>query len=86
HKDGKCFGEDGTLGGSALTMIGGVQNLVRHANIRLEEAVKMATLYPAKAIKVDDRYGRLQPGYFADIVIMDNNLELTGVISKGLKI
>ncbi|MGL5100366.1 MAG: N-acetylglucosamine-6-phosphate deacetylase, partial [Fusobacteriaceae bacterium] len=60
HKDGKCFGEDGTLGGSALTMIGGVQNLVRHANIRLEEAVKMATLYPAKAIKVDDRYGRLQ--------------------------
>ena len=84
HKDGKCFGEDGTLGGSALTMIGGVQNLVRHANIRLEEAVKMATLYPAKAIKVDDRYGRLQPGYFADIVIMDNNLELTGVISKGL--
>ncbi|MGL4980310.1 MAG: N-acetylglucosamine-6-phosphate deacetylase [Fusobacteriaceae bacterium] len=85
HKDGKCFGEDGTLGGSALTMIAGVQNLVKHANIKLEEAIKMATLYPAKAIKVDDRYGRLQPGYFADIVLMDSNLELTGVIAKGIR-
>lgn len=83
HKDGKCFGEDGTLGGSALTMIEGVQNLVNHANIRLEEAIKMATIYPAKAIGVDNRYGKLQPGYFADIVIMNEKLHLTKVIAKG---
>lgn len=83
HKDGKCFGEDGTLGGSALTMIAGVQNLVNHAHLPLEEAVRMATLYPARAIDVDDRYGKLQPGYYADIVIMDEKLNLISVIAKG---
>lgn len=84
HKDGKCFGEDGTLGGSALTMIDGVKNLVKHVNLPLEEAVRMATLYPAKALGMDDRYGKLFPGYMADIVIMDKNLDLIQVISKGI--
>ncbi|MGL6064147.1 MAG: N-acetylglucosamine-6-phosphate deacetylase [Fusobacteriaceae bacterium] len=83
HKDGKCFGEDGTLGGSALTMIAGVQNLVNHVKLSVEEAVKMATIIPAKAISIDDRYGKIQPGYFADIVIMDKELNLTQVITKG---
>ncbi len=83
HKDGKCFGEDGTLGGSALTMIAGVQNLVNHVKLSLEEAIRMATILPAKAISIDDRYGKLQPGYFADIVIIDKELNLTNVIAKG---
>lgn len=83
YKDGKCFGEDGTLGGSALTMDIGVKNLVKHCGITLEEAVRMATLYPAKAIKIDDKYGKLEPGYFADIVLLDKDLNLKKVISKG---
>lgn len=83
HKDGKCFGEDGTLGGSALTMDQGVKNLVKHCDLRLEEAVRMATLYPAKAAKIDNEYGKLQPGYFADIVFIDKHLNLKKVISRG---
>lgn len=83
YKDGKCFGEDGTLGGSALTMDAGVRNLVKYCDITLEEAVRMATLYPAKAINIDNEYGKLQPGYFADIVFLNKHLRLKKVIAKG---
>ncbi|WP_418964796.1 N-acetylglucosamine-6-phosphate deacetylase [Cetobacterium sp.] len=83
YKDGKCFGEDGTLGGSALTMDAGVRNLVKYCDITLEEAVRMATLYPAKAVNIDNEYGKLQPGYFADIVFLDKHLRLKKVIAKG---
>jgi len=83
YKDGKCFGEDGTLGGSALTMDSGVRNLVKYCDITLEEAVRMATLYPAKAVNIDNEYGKLQPGCFADIVFLDKHLRLKKVIAKG---
>lgn len=86
YKDGKCFGEDGTLGGSALTMDVGVKNLVKHCGITLEEAIRMAILYPAKAVKIDDRYGKLEPGYFADIVFIDKELTLKKVINKGKEV
>ena len=83
YKEGKCFGEDGTLGGSALTMDAGVRNLVKYCDITLEEAVRMATLYPAKAVNIDNEYGKLQPGCFADIVFLDKHLRLKKVIAKG---
>lgn len=86
YKNGKCFGEDGTLGGSALTMDAGVRNLVKYCDITLEEAIRMATLYPAKAVKIDDKYGKLEPGYFADVVILDKHLNLKKVISKGQEV
>lgn len=86
YKDGKCFGEDGTLGGSALTMDAGVRNLVKNCDITLEEAVRMATLYPAKAIGIDNEFGKLQPGHFADIVFLDKHLNLKKVIAKGQEV
>ncbi|MGL5126233.1 MAG: N-acetylglucosamine-6-phosphate deacetylase [Fusobacteriaceae bacterium] len=84
HENGKCFGEDGTLGGSALTMVGGVRNLVKYAHLSLEEAVRMATLYPAKAVGIENSHGKIQPGYLADIVIMDKDLEIINVVAKGI--
>lgn len=83
YKDGKCISPDGTLGGSALTMIEGVKNLVEHVGLTLEEALLMASTYPAKAINVDNEYGYIKKGYFADIVIMDENLNITNMIVKG---
>lgn len=83
YKDGKCISPDGTLGGSALTMIEGVKNLVEHVGLTLEEALLMASTYPAKAINVDNEYGYIKKGYFADIVIMDKNLNITNMIVKG---
>ncbi|MGL5655529.1 MAG: N-acetylglucosamine-6-phosphate deacetylase [Fusobacteriaceae bacterium] len=83
HENGKLFTAEGTLGGSALTMIAGVVNLVNNCKMSFEEAVRMATIYPAKAISIDNEYGKLQPGYFADINIIDKDLKLKQVISKG---
>lgn len=83
YKDGKCISPDGTLGGSALTMIEGVQNLVNHVGVTLEEALLMASTYPAKAINVDDRYGFVKEGYIADLVILDENLKISNMVVKG---
>ena len=83
YKDGKCISPDGTLGGSALTMIEGVQNLVKHVRVSLEEALLMASTYPAKAIKVDDKYGYIKENYIADLVILDKELNISNMIVKG---
>jgi len=83
HRDGKCFDENGTLGGAAITMIDSVKNLVNHVKLPLEEAVRMATLYPAKAVKVDNRYGLIKRGYIADLVVMDMDLNISEMIVKG---
>ena len=83
YKDGKCISPDGTLGGSALTMIEGVQNLVKHVRVSLEEALFMASTYPAKAIRVDDKYGYIKGGYIADLVVLDKELNISNMIVKG---
>lgn len=83
YKDGKCISEDGTLGGSALTMIEGVKNLVNEVGIDLEEALRMASTYPAKAIEVDDRYGFIKKGYIADLCILDKDLSIKNMLVKG---
>lgn len=83
HKDGQLRNEEGSLAGSVLTMDQGVRNLVEHVGISLEEALRMASLYPAKAVNIDDRYGRIASGYTADLVILDEKIKLTDVIVKG---
>lgn len=83
YKDGKCISPNGTLGGSALTMIEGVQNLVKHVRVSLEEALLMASTYPAKAVKVDNKYGYIKEGYIADLVVLDKELNISNMIVKG---
>ena len=84
YREGKCVSADGTLGGSALTMIEAVANCVQHVGINLAEALRMATLYPARAIGVDDRLGLLSPGYRANIVLFDpQTFRVRGTIEGG---
>lgn len=84
HKDGKCFTESGNLGGSALDMITGVKNLVEKVRISEEEALRMATSYPAKAVSVDDRYGYIKEGYIADLTYYNEDFVVEGTVSKGV--
>lgn len=83
HKDGKCFAESGTLGGSALDMMTGIKNLIKEVKISEEEALRMATSYPAKAISVEDRYGYIKEGYIADLTYYNENYIVEGTIAKG---
>ncbi len=83
HENGKCFDENGTLGGSALVMNAGVRNLVHHVGLPKEEALRMATSYPAKAISVEDRYGFIRPEYVADFAVLNDNFDVLGIVAKG---
>ncbi|WP_162046923.1 N-acetylglucosamine-6-phosphate deacetylase [Vibrio taketomensis] len=83
YRDGKCVDENGTLGGSALTMIEAVQNTVEHVGIALDEALRMATLYPAKAIGVDHKLGRIKPGMVANLTVFDRDFTIQANIVNG---
>lgn len=83
YENGKCYSPLGTLGGSALVMIDGVKNLVENVHVTQEEALRMATSYPAQAISVEDRYGYIKEGYVADLTYFDNGYKIKGTVSKG---
>jgi N-acetylglucosamine-6-phosphate deacetylase len=74
---------DGTLSGSALTMLKAVKNCVSHAGIPLDEAVRMASLYPARAIKADHRLGKIEAKYEAELLWLDEELNIKGIYSNG---
>ena len=80
---GRCVNRDGTLGGSLLTMNEAVANSVRYAGIPLLEAVRMATLYPARIIGLEGELGRIAPGYTANLAIFDENFAMRGVVDHG---
>ena len=72
---------DGTLAGSALTMIEAVRNL--HAlGVPFEAAVGAATAVPARFLGRAD-VGVLEPGGPADVVVLDDRLEIVSVHCAG---
>lgn len=83
YRDGKCIDEAGTLGGSALTMIEAVQNTVEHVGIALDETVRMATLYPARAIGMDHQLGLIKPNYVANLTVFDRDFHVKATIVNG---
>ncbi|WP_418135256.1 N-acetylglucosamine-6-phosphate deacetylase [Psychromonas sp. GE-S-Ul-11] len=83
YKDGKCVGKDGTLGGSAVTMIESIQQCVEHVGIPLDEAIRMASYYPAKAIAVDHKLGSITAGKVANLTIFDQQFNVTATIVNG---
>ena len=73
--------QDGTLAGTLLTMIDAVRNL--HAlGVPFEEAVGAATEVPARLLRRAD-VGVLQPGAAADVVVLDDRLEIQSVLCSG---
>ena len=83
YKDGKCIDEFGSLGGAAITMIESVRNVIQHTDISLEEAIRMCTLYPAKAIHVDDHLGSIEVGKIANLAVFDNQFNVLGTAVNG---
>ncbi|MBB4127197.1 N-acetylglucosamine-6-phosphate deacetylase [Xanthomonas translucens] len=74
--DGVVRNASGTLAGSALDMASAVRNSVQWLGVGLDEAARMASLYPAQCLGLDDRYGRIAPGYQADLVLLDDALQV----------
>jgi len=86
RSNGRLTLDDGTLAGSDLTMIGAVQYLVGTIGVPLEEALRMASLYPATFLGLQGERGALTEGLRADMVWMDTALNLRGVWIGGRKL
>jgi N-acetylglucosamine-6-phosphate deacetylase len=83
YRDGLCVDEKGTLSGSALTMIEAVQNSVDHVGIPLDEALRMASLYPARAIGVDATLGSIEAGKVANLTAFTHDFKITKTLVNG---
>jgi N-acetylglucosamine-6-phosphate deacetylase len=80
---GRLTLEDGTLAGSDLDMASAVRFCIDHLEVPLEEALRMASLYPAQLIGLDTRYGRIAEGFAADFVQLDADGEIVSVWIGG---
>jgi len=58
--------------------------VVRHCGVAKEEALRMATLYPAQLLGIDDRRGRIAPGYRARFTVLDDDLTVSAVVLGGV--
>jgi N-acetylglucosamine-6-phosphate deacetylase len=65
---------DGTLSGSALTMLSAIKNCVNYVHIDLDEAIRMATTYPANLINIKNH--ELKNGSVANLVLLDADLKI----------
>ncbi|MDB6163853.1 MAG: nagA, partial [Xanthomonadaceae bacterium] len=74
--DGVCRNAAGALAGSALDMATAVRNAVRMVGLPLDEAVRMASTYPAEFLGLNDTVGRIAPGLRADLVALDADLQV----------
>lgn len=72
-RDGLCLDPDGVLAGSDLNMAAAVRNARDLMDLDLPSAVALATANPASFLGLGDR-GHIQPGFAADLVILDDDL------------
>jgi N-acetylglucosamine-6-phosphate deacetylase len=72
-----------TLAGSTLTMDSALRNTVLGAGVPIEQAAVSASLTPARALGLDDRIGTLEPGKYADLVVLDDDLRVVAVMRRG---
>ncbi|MDE6238953.1 MAG: amidohydrolase family protein, partial [Muribaculaceae bacterium] len=74
------------IAGSIATMDRVIKVAVKEAGLPLEDVARMASETPAKIMGVYDRKGSLERGKDADIIIMDDDINLTGVVQMGREV
>ncbi len=81
--DGVVRNAAGSLAGSALDMATAVRNSVQLLGVPLAEAARMASTYPAQFLNLDDRYGHIAEGHHADLVLLDDALQVRSTWIAG---
>ena len=74
---------DGALAGSVTNLMDCMRTAVKEMQIPLESAIACATMNPAKAIGIYDRYGSISTGKIANLVLLDQDQNLRQVIIHG---
>lgn len=75
---------DGTLAGSTLKMNEAVRNIKSVLNLSLENAVDLATINPAKVLKIDDQKGSIALGKDADFAVVDADFNVYMTVANGV--
>ncbi|MDL2225497.1 N-acetylglucosamine-6-phosphate deacetylase [Eubacteriales bacterium OttesenSCG-928-M02] len=75
--------QDNTMSGSCITQDVGVKNVHQVLGHPLEAAIRMASISPAKMVKIDSYTGSLEVGKSADIAIFDNDIKCKETIVAG---
>jgi len=81
-KDGRCT-MDGKLAGSVLTMDCAVRNVTQFAGWSLQDAIRAATLNPARAVGLAQGCGVLTPGVEANLVVLSPGGEVRQTFIRG---
>jgi N-acetylglucosamine-6-phosphate deacetylase len=82
-KGGVCRNAEGKLAGSTLTLDRALRNIVA-LGVPLGSALRMVTANPARQIGLGSRKGVLAAGADADLVFLDEKLEVAGVMTRGV--
>jgi len=82
--DGMCRDENGTLAGTALDMATAVRNSVSMLGLSVAEAARMAAEYPADFLGLGHELGRIAPGYRANLVLVDDELQVRRTWIEGI--
>ena len=75
--------EDGTIAGSVTNLMQCLRVMVQDMGLPLETAVRCAAVNPAKSIGIYDRYGSIAPGKVANLVLLNQEMEVMTVILNG---
>jgi N-acetylglucosamine-6-phosphate deacetylase len=82
---GVCRNSEGKLAGSTLTLDRGLRNIVG-LGVPLHDAVGMLTANPARLLGIEFKKGALRTGADADIVLLDEGLQVTKVWVRGVAV
>ena len=80
YLNGDKYESNGILSGSAISMYKAFRNLIDKAAIKMEEAQRMCSLYPAKAIHMEKTHGQIAIGFATPLVVLSKNLDFKHVI------
>jgi N-acetylglucosamine-6-phosphate deacetylase len=81
--EGRLTAKDGTLAGAHLDMASAVRNAVRLAKLPLEDALRAASLTPARFLGLERERGALISGAHADMVALTSDLDVIGTWAEG---
>lgn len=83
RRDGRLVTEDGILAGADVDMASAVRNTVRLLGAPLEEALRMASLYPARVLGLESQLGGLAPGQRANLALLRDDVSVLATWVDG---
>jgi N-acetylglucosamine-6-phosphate deacetylase len=83
-RKGKAQLANGSLAGSLLTQNVALKNFIEATDVPIHQAIKLVSLNPARVIGIDDKKGSIEIGKDADIVLFDEEINVTMVFIAGV--